>query len=230
LGSVGIVIWAACDSWLTLSALVRPKDVDDSTIPAKLEPNNLEFGMKPRMSLTRPTPIPEEAFRDTLVVVELDDSTAVPHAHITDLEATQKIDLSTLVGTYEGELDENAEAHGWGRKTFACGEVYEGQFQHGKRHGSGQMTCEDVGVYDGQYQNDQRHGHGTMTRLDGQMYEGEWQKGRKHGWGMKVWAHGATYEGEWQNDKRHGCGQMKYPSGEVQDGEWLNDNFDKTGI
>lgn len=42
------------------------------------------------------------------------------------------------IGTYEGARDPNTqERHGRGRAELKNGDVYEGEYEHGKRHGQG---------------------------------------------------------------------------------------------
>lgn len=40
-----------------------------------------------------------------------------------------------LLQEYEGERNEAGERHGAGRAVFPNGDIYQGQYEHGKRHG-----------------------------------------------------------------------------------------------
>jgi len=62
---------------------------------------------------------------------------------------------------------------GFGRKIFANGEFYEGQFARGMANG-----------------------RGTYKDLNGGRYEGEWKDDKQEGQGTEVWNNGAeTYIG-----------------------------------
>ena len=48
--------------------------------------------------------------------------------------------VRTFLGTYEGERNEKEERHGFGRALLPNGDLYEGEYENGKRHGSGIYT------------------------------------------------------------------------------------------
>jgi len=41
------------------------------------------------------------------------------------------------LGEYEGDRNENEERHGKGKAKLPNGDIYEGEYLHGKRHGHG---------------------------------------------------------------------------------------------
>ena len=41
------------------------------------------------------------------------------------------------LGLYEGARNEMGERHGKGKASFPNGDIYEGEYEHGKRNGTG---------------------------------------------------------------------------------------------
>lgn len=41
------------------------------------------------------------------------------------------------LGVYEGERNQKEERHGKGKATLPNGDIYEGEYENGKRHGYG---------------------------------------------------------------------------------------------
>lgn len=56
---------------------------------------------------------------------------------MSDSEDESVEDEGLYLGEYEGERNEDEERHGKGKATLPNGDVYEGQYVHGKRHGQG---------------------------------------------------------------------------------------------
>ena len=48
-------------------------------------------------------------------------------------------------------LEEVSTAHGKGKKTYADGDVYEGDWKGGKKHGKGKLTDAVCNVYEGDW-------------------------------------------------------------------------------
>lgn len=46
-------------------------------------------------------------------------------------------DETPYLGEYEGDRNEGEERHGKGKAKLPNGDVYEGEYSHGKRHGQG---------------------------------------------------------------------------------------------
>jgi hypothetical protein len=73
---------------------------------------------------------------------------------------------------------------GKARKTFAGGNVYEGDFVDGKIHGKGKNTYPNGNVYEGDFvynketNNSLLHGKGKMRYTDGTIDEGNWENGQ----------------------------------------------------
>ena len=165
--------------------------------------------------------------------------------------------LRRLVQTddfYEGTTDEHGRPHGTnGRKTFAAGDVYEGNYKHGKKHGLGKYVSSDGCVYSGEWLDDKKHGMGKMHFANGNVYEGNFRDGRIEGQGTKTLVDGGAYKGDWKNGKPHGQGTqtfpekgsydgafrqglkdgkgfLKYANGDTYDGLFLNDKASGKGI
>lgn len=86
------------------------------------------------------------------------------------------------------------------------GDVYSGQYRHGRRHGTGLYVFCNGSRYSGQYRCDRRQGTGTMYYPDGSRYDGEWRRDQRHGHGRYTYANGDRYEGAWHHGQRHGVG------------------------
>ena len=46
-------------------------------------------------------------------------------------------DETPYLGEYEGERNDAEERHGKGKAKLGNGDIYEGEYAHGKRHGTG---------------------------------------------------------------------------------------------
>ncbi|KAH3766609.1 phosphatidylinositol 4-phosphate 5-kinase 8 [Pelomyxa schiedti] len=95
---------------------------------------------------------------------------------------------TTVETVYEGEWEKH-QWHGCGTwHSPETGDMYHGQFDHGKRSGTGRAL---FGVNDGQ---------------GGGSYVGAWKDGKFHGRGVRIWENGDKYEGDWECGKEHGSG------------------------
>ena len=74
-------------------------------------------------------------------------------------------------------------------------------------------------VYEGEWQNGKKHGRGTYTHADGKVEVGEWMAGSaRHASGEGV---DGKYEGERNAaGQREGYGKMSYATGGVYEGAW----------
>lgn len=129
---------------------------------------------------------------------------------------------------YEGDY-ENDNFHGKGKFTFTNGNIYEGDWVNGKRHGKGKFTWANNDVYEGDWEHGKKHGKGTFTYSDGDVYQGDWVVNKKHGRGDFTCASGSIYEGDWKDGKMNGKGKFTYTSGEVYEGDWRDDNMHGIG-
>ena len=77
-----------------------------------------------------------------------------------------------------------SEFLGKGKKTYADGESYDGDWIEGKKEGLGTYRWADGSIYVGELKNDKKHGtsnsslnflgKGKETYADGESYQGEW--------------------------------------------------------
>ncbi|OQR87923.1 phosphatidylinositol-4-phosphate 5-kinase [Achlya hypogyna] len=104
---------------------------------------------------------------------------------------------------YEGEMAAN-RMHGRGCAKYRDG-AYVGAFARGVYHGFGRRTYASGAVYDGAFEHGARHGVGIYTWVDGEVYQGEWVHDRPHG--MGVWATAdRLFHGAWRRGVPHGPG------------------------
>lgn len=124
--------------------------------------------------------------------------------------------------TYVGELN-NILLNGNGRRTWADGHVYEGDFVDGKYHGKGKYTWPSGLVYEGDFVNGKKYGKGKLTWTGGQVYEGDFVDDKYHGKGKMIYHNGDIYEGDWVNDKSHGKGKYTWANGNTYEGDFIDD-------
>lgn len=100
---------------------------------------------------------------------------------------------------------------------YASGAKYEGQWLIGdtKRQGYGKFTYADGNVQEGMWYNDHEHGVAQYTWKSGQKFVGEFYKGAMNGCGTWYYKNGDKYVGELKNDKMHGHGLYFYADGKV---------------
>ncbi|KAL9186505.1 hypothetical protein ACHAXT_005743 [Thalassiosira profunda] len=137
-------------------------------------------------------------------------------------------DSSTPLGSREG------------KKKYANGDVYEGEWTDGQPNGQGRMIyfkrrSGDKGAeyYEGEWKDGKPHGKGMCTYRNGR-YEGEFEDGRRTGKGTYKWANGEEYVGEWKvvlndDEMRHGTGTHKFTNGSDYTGEWRENKRNGTG-
>ena len=114
--------------------------------------------------------------------------------------------------------------NGIGRKEYANGAIYHGEWNDDSKHGNGKMVFANGDKYDGQYKFDRRDGFGKYTYANGDFYEGEWVDGRENGKGEFVWVSGDYYVGQFVDGYRTGQGTYTYESGTVIKGNF-KENF-----
>ena len=54
-----------------------------------------------------------------------------------DEESVENEGDEVYLGEYEGDRNEEEERHGKGKAKLPNGDIYEGEYSHGKRHGQG---------------------------------------------------------------------------------------------
>lgn len=134
-------------------------------------------------------------------------------------------------GEYEGGRDENLDRHGFGSALLPNGDIYEGDYMHGKRHGKGMYCFKNGARYNGQWRKGLKHGKGEFLYPDGSRYTGGWKKDFKHGHGTYYYVNGDTYEGSWLKGIKHGLGTYTYKSLNVTHyGTWREGKMEGSGI
>lgn len=139
--------------------------------------------------------------------------------------------------SYEGFWEKDVY-EGSGTKKYVDGDVYEGNFTHGKECGDGKWSFNSsLGRHategewkDGKFLN--------VVISEEEMYEGETRYGVPHGSG-KMTIENNVFEGEWRGGKLHGSGQAHLEKGEYEgnffegefhdDGTWSDEHGTYTG-
>ena len=171
-------------------------------------------------------------------------------------ERTEKNSSADDGDDYSGEKNAQGQPHGKGIMHYKNGDIYNGEWQNGKRHGIGTMTSGSR-TYNGQWKNDQfvkasdtgidkkhypdgsdytgdlvngkRHGRGTMKFFNGNIYSGEWENDIISGKGTFTYKNGDKYVGEYKYGKRSGKGTFTFVNGSSYTGEWANDHYSGHG-
>lgn len=137
-------------------------------------------------------------------------------------------------GTYRGLIDTNTRAaDGKGKRTFADGSEYEGDWKQGVMEGIGTMkfgmSCPSLDLYTGEWRSNKFHGTGRLLYQYFHApnvpaeYSGEFKFGKMDGKGRRTAPRGESYEGNWKEDKRHGPGIQKWSNGHCYEGTWRDD-------
>lgn len=123
--------------------------------------------------------------------------------------------------SYQGGF-EAGRKHGFGRKAFANGDVYEGQWQHDLRTGWGRYVFGASSpwagdAYEGQWLNDTMHGQGTYQWFRNETYSGLWFKGRPANEGTGGQARRAAYLAAFMGELGRTKGRVCAVAGAVND-------------
>lgn len=102
-------------------------------------------------------------------------------------------------------------------KSSSDGNVYEGTFRDNMRHGYGILRYPNGDVYEGEWNLGRKEGKARFIFADsGEIYEGTVN--------IMIWNEAlelADYIGMWMNDRRHGQGKYMYPDGSVYEGRYV---------
>jgi hypothetical protein len=154
---------------------------------------------------------------------------------------------------YEGDFL-NGEMTGKGRKVWADGRSYVGEWEYGEMHGKGVWTSSDQReIYEGDFANNKREGNGSLCLKNGDRYNGQFHLHRFHGHGAYLrenvffakadfksgllsgkahiqWHKIATFTGECLENKLCGRGYFRCLDGSYEaEGEFL-DNLPVFGV
>lgn len=135
---------------------------------------------------------------------------------------------------YNGYIDTvTRAADGKGKRTFAEGSEYDGDWRQGIMEGTGTMkfgvSCPSLAFYKGGWKGNKFHGKGTLWYRHEHIpniptqYNGEFKFGQMDGQGFRAAPHGETYDGNWKENKRHGVGRQKWSNGNCYVGAWRDD-------
>ena len=87
------------------------------------------------------------------------------------------------VNCIDGVCDAGECIDGSGKKRWASGAYYEGQFRNRHFEGSGVYISRAGGKYEGQWHDGMRHGVGVEEFADGAQYRGRFDRNSFHGQG-----------------------------------------------
>ena len=121
--------------------------------------------------------------------------------------------------TYEGNFD-NGIADGEGVHTQKDGSRYTGQFKAGIKHGRGKYAWASGQVYEGEWVDDRPEGKGSLTFANGDRYEGPISNGLPQGKGIKIYASQDRYEGGFAQGEAQGEGHYSWKNGDAYTGSW----------
>ncbi|KAH3731874.1 mORN repeat protein [Pelomyxa schiedti] len=142
--------------------------------------------------------------------------------------ATVKI----VVTVYEGEWDRN-KWHGVGTwvSPDGSGDIYHGQFDHGKKCGTGSILFgAGGGSYVGEWKDDVFHGRGVRLWANGDRYDGQWAQGKEHGEGTKTWSRdGSSFTGLWEGGVPT-KGMRRWPNGDMFEGTFTQNGCRGEGV
>nr|GEX79495.1 phosphatidylinositol 4-phosphate 5-kinase 8-like isoform X1 [Tanacetum cinerariifolium] len=102
--------------------------------------------------------------------------------------------------------------HGFGRKEYNNGDIYDGSWKVGVHEGSGKYAWSNGDMYIGNWKGGSMCGRGVMKWVNGDQYDGSWSNGYRHGSGVYRFADGSYYFGIWTKGLKDGRGTF-YPAG-----------------
>ena len=114
-----------------------------------------------------------------------------------------------------------------GTLRFSNGDIYTGEFNHGKPNGKGAFTYGNGDSYNGTVAEGQRHGSGTYTSAAGDKYVGQFSEGKFDGLGVYYFladnrSRGDIYVGEFSSNTFNGQGKYTHSNGQVFVGSFAN--------
>lgn len=91
----------------------------------------------------------------------------------------------------------------WPDPSFKNGTMkYQGKFVDGLPHGpDGKKMWADGSTYLGQWAFGMENGIGKKVNADGSTYDGDWKDGYQYGRGIQTWPDGTVYEGEFKREE-----------------------------
>jgi hypothetical protein len=129
---------------------------------------------------------------------------------------------------YSGEVDENGQPHGFGERTIASKDQFEGQINTGEWvrssfQGVGKIVTQDGQCWTGEFASSVLEGVGLwVDDSSGNRYAGQWKDGMKHGFGKYTWSDGRVYIGWWVADNTNGIALFVAANGSKHAGTFEN--------
>ncbi len=145
-------------------------------------------------------------------------------------------------GYYDGTLKED-KYHGYGKREFLNGDIYEGEWKNGRREGKGiynagvnvsVFNCHECKKYEGYWKNNEKHGRGKCFDKNGKLlYEGNFEDDMPTSLypqtgSVRVDETNGYCVGTFLKGKIHGKGNYYWNNGNSYEGEWKNG--DKAGF
>jgi hypothetical protein len=138
---------------------------------------------------------------------------------------------------YSGDIDENAQPHGYGERVIVTkgdheGEVLTGMFAHGLFHGTGRSVFKTGKTSTGQWANGLLNGVATYEYPSGSCHTGQFKDGKKHGFGTFTYKDGRKFIGYCYDDKFDGVGLLVNTDGSKAAVEYEQDKlvFETKGL
>lgn len=91
--------------------------------------------------------------------------------------------LTTVNGTYYGDVAQLKSSNHDGEFVFDVGDKYQGDWEGKTINGQGTYIYGTLGSYEGNFENYLRSGEGTFTWSDGSNYQGNWVRDEISGQG-----------------------------------------------
>ena len=136
--------------------------------------------------------------------------------------------LKFAVESYEGGHNSDGQKEGFGKCTYANGDVYEGEFLNDQKLGTGTYHYSDGSSYKGDWKGDTENGFGTFTYACGDVYTGAMMDGQFHGQGEIVSVRGRRLHGLFERDRFVGERRQHSLVNELEkEGEGMGPRFDR---
>jgi hypothetical protein len=131
----------------------------------------------------------------------------VPDQQIGAQPVCKVLDPELANGRYQGPCQQGlAQGEGQVESSQPGGASYRGSFDAGRKQGHGRKTFANGDVYEGQWIRDTRDGSGRYifgprSPWVGDVYAGQWRADKMHGIGTYQWAGNESYSGDWHEGR-----------------------------
>ena len=133
----------------------------------------------------------------SLLANNLEKESRTIHKQANYAKVSFKILFHSLIkGTWK-----NNKLEGIGKRIFANGDVYEGNFSRHEADGQGVLTKKDGTLCTGSWKHSKLNGEGVIKFLSGDSYQGNFLDNKKSEFGKYVYSNsGIVIQGQWEND------------------------------